>query len=86
MNATAISRIIKRIWALNIIDKAIILNDCPDDPINDISKCPAIMLAVSRMARVIGRIMSLIDSISTIKGIRIRGVPWGVKWEQVSLK
>jgi hypothetical protein len=75
MNATAISKIIKRIWVLNIIERVIILSDCPEDPISDINKYPAIILAVNRIARVIGRIINLIVSISTMKGIRIRGVP-----------
>lgn len=34
------------------------------------------------MAKVKGRIIRLIDSIITIKGIRRIGVPWGVKWEK----
>lgn len=53
--------------------------NCPDDPSNDRSKWPAIILAVRRIERVIGRIISLIDSIITIKGIRGIGVPWGVR-------
>lgn len=44
------------------------------------------MLAVSRMAKVKGRIISLIDSMITIKGIKIKGVPWGVKCENKSVK
>lgn len=63
-----------------------LLINIPDEPKSVKSKCPAIMLAVSRIDRVIGRIIKLIDSISTIKGIRMRGVPWGVKWENKSLK
>lgn len=39
------------------------------------NKWPAIILAVSRIVRVIGRIMLLIDSMHTIKGIRMVGVP-----------
>lgn len=56
----------------------------PDDPSNDSSKCPAIILAVRRIAKVKGRIIRLIDSIITIKGIRMKGVPWGVRWEKKS--
>lgn len=33
-----------------------------------------------------GRIIKLINSINTINGIKINGVPWGVKWEKKSLK
>lgn len=52
----------------------------PVDPSRDNSKCPAIMLAVSRTAKVMGRMRSLIVSMITIKGIRGAGVPWGVIW------
>lgn len=44
-----------------------------------ISKCPAIMFAVRRTERVIGRIMFLIVSIRTIKGINTPGVFIGTK-------
>jgi hypothetical protein len=42
-----------------------------------INKCPAIILAVSRTASEIGRIILLINSINTINGISIVGVPIG---------
>ena len=42
-------------------------------------RCPAIILAESRTARVPGRITLLIVSIKTIKGIRTGGVPCGTK-------
>lgn len=48
-----------------------------------ISKCPAIIFAVSRTARVPGRIMFLIVSINTINGIKTAGVPLGIKWENI---
>ena len=44
------------------------------------SKCPAIILAESRTAKVPGRIMLLIVSINTIKGIKTGGVPCGTRW------
>lgn len=47
------------------------------------NKCPAIMLAASRMASVPGRIMLLMVSINTIKGIKANGVPWGTKWANI---
>lgn len=50
----------------------------PEDPNRDISRCPAIILAVSRIAKVNGRIINLIDSIITIKGMSKAEVPWGV--------
>lgn len=67
-----------------IIIKLLINN--PDDPSNVNNKCPAIILAVNRIAKVKGRIIKLINSIITIKGIKINGVPWGVKWDMKSLK
>jgi hypothetical protein len=53
--------------------------NCPEEPRRERRRCPAIILAVKRIAKVKGRIINLIDSIITIKGIRIIGVPWGVK-------
>lgn len=52
----------------------------PVDPSRDNSRCPAIMLAASRTARVMGRMRSLIVSMITINGIKGAGVPWGVRW------
>lgn len=46
-------------------------------PRRDISKWPAIMFAVSRTHKVIGRIRFLTSSIITIKFINGTGVPWG---------
>lgn len=86
MNLTEISKIKSIIWSINIILKIkILLIMIPEDPNRVRSKCPAIMLAVNRIANVIGRIIKLIDSIKTMKGIKIVGVPWGVKWEKKSL-
>lgn len=47
------------------------------------SKWPAIILAANRTAKVPGRIILLIVSISTINGIRMGGVPWGTKWANI---
>lgn len=44
-----------------------------------ISKCPAIILADKRTAKVRGRIILLVVSIRTIKGINPGGVLWGTK-------
>ena len=44
------------------------------------NKCPAIILAANRIASVNGRIILLINSISTIKGISTLGVLKGTKW------
>lgn len=46
-------------------------------------RCPAIIFAESRTARVPGRIIFLIVSIRTIKGIKTGGVPWGTKWANI---
>lgn len=78
---TEISKINKRIWenSIKFIRKILEIN-CPEDPKRDNNKWPAIILAVSRIDKVIGRIISLIDSIITINGINRAGVPWGVRW------
>lgn len=47
----------------------------PEDLRIDKRRCPAIMFAVSRMVNVRGRMIILIDSMITINGIRIDGVP-----------
>ena len=54
--------------------------------INVINKWPAIILADNRTAKVPGRIIFLIDSINTIKGIKILGVPCGTKWVNIWFK
>lgn len=63
----------------------IIYKDSKDPvfPSKVINKCPAIILADSRIAKVPGRIMFLIVSIRTIKGIRTGGVPWGTRWANI---
>lgn len=43
------------------------------------NKWPAIIFADNRTANVPGRIIFLIVSIKTIKGIKTGGVPWGTK-------
>lgn len=44
-----------------------------------IKRWPAVILAVKRTERVIGRIILLIDSINTINGIKMKGVLKGIK-------
>lgn len=68
-----------KIWVEIIKVKRIILIFCPEDPNNDKRRCPATIFAVSRIERVIGRIINLINSIKTIKGIKIVGVFDGVR-------
>lgn len=48
-------------------------------PIRWISKCPAVIFAVSRTASAIGWMNKLIVSIITNMGIKGSGVPWGRK-------
>jgi hypothetical protein len=43
------------------------------------NKCPAIILAVSRTERVIGRMMDLINSIIVKIGINTKGLPVGIR-------
>lgn len=50
-----------------------------------IKRCPAIILAVNRIVKVIGRIIFLVVSIQIINKIKIIGVPWGTKWINISL-
>lgn len=57
-----------------------LLIDWPVEPNKDNNKWPAIIFAVKRIAKVKGRIISLMVSIITIKDINKKGVPWGVKW------
>lgn len=74
-----ISKIINNNWEgiRSIIIFGILIED-PEVPRRDKSKCPEIILAVSRIDRVIGRIKSLVSSINTIIGIKMYGVPDGV--------
>ena len=48
------------------------------------SKWPAIILAASRIDKVNGRIILLENSITTIKGNKIGGVPKGIRRERAS--
>lgn len=49
------------------------------------NKWPAIILAVRRIVKVIGRIIFLIVSINTMNGISKMGVPCGIIWENIKL-
>jgi hypothetical protein len=55
----------------------------PVFPRRVINKCPAIMFADNRMARVPGRITFLMVSIHTINGINTGGVPCGTRWANI---
>jgi len=52
----------------------------PCDPSKVRRRCPAIIFAANRIARVRGRIRFLIVSMQTINDIRRGGVPCGTKW------
>lgn len=84
INATAISKIINPMnnHIIIVISMKLSIKLFPS---SDISKCPAIILAVSRTANDVGRIILLIDSIITMKGIKIGGVPIGTKWQNMWL-
>jgi len=73
MRAAAISKIMRKIRIVNIINSMMIPDFCPDEPISDINKWLAIMFAVDRIAKVKGRTIRLIVSIITTNGIRING-------------
>lgn len=61
------------------------LVDSTNDPSRESSRCPATMFAVSRTHSVIGRIMFLTSSISTMKFIKVNGVPCGTMWDNMCL-
>lgn len=50
-----------------------------------INKCPAVIFAISRTDKVIGRIRFLIISIITMIGMRGDGEPIGTMWENIKL-
>lgn len=79
MIETANSSINKRICVTRSNDTMDFLNIGPVFPRRVRSKCPAIMFAANRTARVPGRIIFLIVSIHTINGISTGGVPWGTR-------
>lgn len=83
MQATALSRVVRMTGALMERMALVILNLINAFPNRDIRRWPAIMFAVSRTHKVIGRIRFLTNSIITMKFIRATGVPWGSRWESM---
>ena len=71
------------IWVIIRIHNNEVTSEEPVLPRSVINKWPAIILAVSRTARVPGRIIFLIVSMQTIKGIKTPGVPCGTKWQNI---
>ena len=80
MQATATSNISNRINLTNKILIIIRLILGPWEPNNVNNRCPATIFAASRIDKVIGRIIFLTVSITTIIGIKNDGVPNGTKW------
>jgi len=54
--------------------------DIREFPSRVMRRCPAIRLAVNRTHSVIGRIVTLVSSMITMKAIRAVGVPCGTRW------
>lgn len=81
--ATADSRTSNNTCVIIKIQIKLVLIIGPVFPKRVRSKCPAIMLAVKRIAKVPGRIKFLIVSMQTIKGIKIGGVPCGTRWANI---
>lgn len=83
MIATANSKVNNKIWVITNIGISNEINLGPIFPNKVNNKCPAIILAVNRIVNVNGRITFLIVSIQIINGIKIVGVPWGTRWENI---
>jgi len=80
MTATASSKVNRIIGVATIIGSINInLLDATWFPRRVIKRCPAIIFAARRIARVTGRIRFLVVSIRTMNGIRAGGVLWGIK-------
>lgn len=82
--ATPVSNAIKS--PITITDRVMLISLISENEDSKvIRRCPATILADSRIDRVIGRIIALIVSIITIKFIKALGVPSGVKWIIIEL-
>jgi hypothetical protein len=80
MIATIVSKVSRANCIISVIVFIFTLIKVCDKVDNKVKiKCPAIILAARRTESVIGRIISLISSTSTIKGVIRRGVPIGTK-------
>lgn len=81
--ATASSRIVNKKRIVNVmVDTVMLMEDKASvaEPIRWMSRCPAVMLAVSRTARAKGWMKRLIVSMIISIGMRGVGVPCGRKW------
>ena len=79
MMATADSNINRSNWVKIKIEIRKVDKEFPVFPKRVNKRCPAIIFADKRTAKVPGRITFLIVSIITIKGISTEGVPWGTR-------
>lgn len=84
--ATADSKIKRSIWTTSKIATKGDETEAVWFPKRVIKRCPAIILAARRTAKVPGRIILLMVSITTMKGIRAAGVLWGTKWANMCLE
>lgn len=75
MIATAVSKILSTMGAINRGSKTGFLMVIKEFPSRVKRRCPAIIFAVSRTHNVIGRIIFLVSSIKTINIIKAPGVP-----------
>lgn len=72
-------------WTKEPISKNLKGKEIKKPPIRDINKWPAIIFAVNRKVKAIGRIKFLSNSTITIKLIRKTGVPVGIRWAKKCL-
>jgi hypothetical protein len=79
INATPISIIVSIICSVEPINILLNGRKIKKSPIKDISKCPAIRLAVSRKVKAKGRIIFLKISTKIINLISPKGVPVGTR-------
>ena len=81
MQATAISKIKRRIRIIKVINPnvTLFLNTQVAVDRRNKSRWPAVRLAANRNPKAIGCANRLIDSIHTISGISPGGVPWGTR-------
>lgn len=86
ISATALSKTNRAASGINTIAIILILAPGRLEVTKVINKCPATILAANRTDKVIGRIILLTISISTINGIKTPGVPKGTKCAKKDLK
>lgn len=83
--ATAVSKI-KRIRITGKIGYIMIGEECGIEVKRWMRRCPLIIFAERRIDKVIGRIIFLTVSITTINEVSMRGAPIGTRWVIILLK